>query len=264
MMPGMASTEAIVALAFLGVCGLMVGSFLNVCIARLPQGESIVHPRSRCPQCHAPIRWFDNIPVASYLVLGGRCRACGARISRRYPIVELLTAAAFVVQGIAFADQPLLLCSRLALTALLIVLFGTDIDSERLPDILTLPGIAVGLGLSIVGPPGLEDSFLGVAFGAGILLAIRWLWRWWKGVDGMGLGDVKMLAMIGAFLGWQQIWVVLFFASLAGALVGVSLMVLRGRSLQSRLPFGAFLALAAFAASLWGEALSAWYASLYR
>jgi leader peptidase (prepilin peptidase)/N-methyltransferase len=263
MMPRMASTEAIVGLALLGVCGLMVGSFLNVCIARLPRGESIVRPRSRCPRCQAPIRWFDNVPVVSYVVLGGRCRACRARISRRYPIVELLTAVAFVVQGLAFADEPLMLGSRLVLTALLIVLFGTDIDTERLPDILTLPGIAVGLAWSMVGPPGLEDSLLGIAFGAGILLAIRWLWRWWRGVDGMGLGDVKMLAMIGAFLGWQQILVVLFFASVAGAVVGVSLTVLRGRSLQSRLPFGAFLAVAAFAASVWGEALRAWYASLY-
>src|SRR5580692_8394560 len=101
MMPAMASTEAMVALAFLGVCGLMVGSFLNVCIARLPRGESIVRPRSRCPRCQAPIRWFDNVPVVSYVVLGGRCRACRARISRRYPIVELLTAVAFVVQGLA-------------------------------------------------------------------------------------------------------------------------------------------------------------------
>jgi leader peptidase (prepilin peptidase)/N-methyltransferase len=170
---------------------------------------------------------------------------------------------AFVLQGLAFSDQPILLGSRLVFTALLIVLFGTDFDTQRLPNILTLPGIAVGVAWSVFGPPGLEDSLLGAALGAGILLAIRWLWRWWRGVDGMGLGDVKMLAMIGAFLGWRQIWVVLFFASLAGAVAGVSLTVLRGRSLQSRLPFGTFLALAAFVASVWGEALRAWYASLY-
>jgi leader peptidase (prepilin peptidase)/N-methyltransferase len=259
----MALTDTVAAVALLGLGGLMVGSFLNVCISRLPGRESIVRPRSRCPQCRSPIRWFDNIPVVSYVVLHGRCRACRARISLRYPIVELLTAVAFVVQGLAFADQPMLLASRLVLTALLIVLFGTDLETERLPDIVTLPGLAVGLAWSIFGPPGLEDGLLGAALGAGILLAIRWLWLWWKGVDGMGLGDVKMLAMIGAFLGWRQIWVVLFLASLAGAVVGVSLTVLRGRSLQSRLPFGTFLALAAFAASVWGEALRVWYASLY-
>jgi leader peptidase (prepilin peptidase)/N-methyltransferase len=263
MMPRMGSTDTIVAVALLGLGGLMVGSFLNVCIARLPRRESLVRPRSRCPQCRTPIRWFDNIPIVSYVVLGGRCRACRARISLRYPIVELLTAVAFAVQGLAFLDQPMLLASRLVLTALLIVLFGTDLETERLPNVVTLPGLAVGLAWSLFGPPGLEDGLLGAALGAGILLAIRWLWLWWKGVDGMGLGDVKMLAMIGAFLGWREIWVVLFFASLAGAVVGVSVTVLRGRSLQSRLPFGTFLALAAFAASVWGEALRAWYASLY-
>jgi leader peptidase (prepilin peptidase)/N-methyltransferase len=261
--PPMTSTGGIVAIALFGVGGAMVGSFLNVCIARLPRGESIVRPRSRCPQCQTPIRWFDNIPIVSYVVLGGRCGACRTRISVRYPLVELLTAVAFVIQGLTFADQPVLLGSRLVLTALLIVLFGTDVDTQRLPDALTLPGLAVGLAWSLFVPLGLEESLLGAALGAGILLLIRWLWRWWKGVDGMGLGDVKMLAMIGAFLGWRQIGVVLLFASLTGAVTGVSLMALRGRSLQSRLPFGAFLALAAFAASVWGEALSAWYASFY-
>lgn len=264
MMARIEVTDLIAAVALFGLGGLIVGSFLNVCITRLPGRESIVRPRSRCPQCRSPIRWFDNIPVVSYVVLRGRCRACQARISLRYPIVELLTAVAFVVQGLAFVDQPLLLASRLVLTVLLIVLFGTDLETERLPDIVTLPGLAVGLAWSIFGPPGFVDGLVGAALGAGVLLAIRWLWLWWKGVDGMGLGDVKMLAMVGAFLGWRQIWVVLFLASLAGALVGVSLTVLRGRSLQSRLPFGTFLALAAFAASVWGEALGTWYSSLYR
>lgn len=262
-MPPMVSTEAIVVIA-LALFGAMVGSFLNVCIVRLPRGESIVRPRSRCPQCHTPIRWFDNIPVVSYVILGGRCRACRARISLRYPLVELVTAVAFAVQGLAFSDQPIVLASRLVFTALLIVLFGTDLETERLPNIVTRPGIAVGLAWSVWGPPGVEDSVIGAALGAGVLLAIRWLWFWWKGVDGMGLGDVKMLAMIGAFLGWRHVWLVLFFASLAGAITGVSLALLRGRSLRSRLPFGTFLAPAAFAASVWGNALLSWYAGLYR
>jgi leader peptidase (prepilin peptidase)/N-methyltransferase len=247
----------------LGVFGAMIGSFLNVCIARLPAGESVVSPGSRCPKCRTPIRWFDNIPVVSYLILGGKCRTCRARISLRYPIVEVITAAAFVVQGLAVSDQPMLLASRLVFTAILIVLFGTDLDTQRLPNVLTLPGIVVGVAFSAFTPLGLVDSLIGAVVGAGILLVIRWLWLWWKGVDGMGLGDVKMLAMIGAFLGWRQIWIVLFFASLAGAIIGVSLTSLRGRSMQSRLPFGTFLALAAFAASVWGEALVSWYAGLY-
>jgi leader peptidase (prepilin peptidase)/N-methyltransferase len=247
----------------LGLFGAMIGSFLNVCIARIPAGESVASPGSRCPRCRTPIRWFDNIPVVSYLLLGGKCRACRAGISIRYPVVELVTAAAFVLQGLAVGDQPILLASRLLFTATLIVLFGTDLDTQRLPNVLTLPGIVIGVVFSVFTPPGLVDSLIGAAAGAGILLAIRWGWLWWKGVDGMGLGDVKMLAMIGAFLGWRQIWVVLFFASLAGAIIGVSLTWLRGRSMQSRLPFGTFLAIAAFAASVWGEALVSWYAGLY-
>jgi leader peptidase (prepilin peptidase)/N-methyltransferase len=223
-----------------------------------------VSPGSRCPHCRTPIRWFDNIPVVSYLILGGKCRACHAGISLRYPIIELVTAIAFVIQGFAFLDQPVLLASRLLFTAILIVLFGTDLDTQRLPNVITLPGMAIGIAWSVFGPPGIVDSLIGAAVGAGILLAIRWLWLWWKGVDGMGLGDVKMLAMIGAFLGWRQIWVVLFLASLTGAVIGVSLTALRGRSMQSRLPFGTFLAIAAFFASVWGESLVTWYTGLYR
>jgi leader peptidase (prepilin peptidase)/N-methyltransferase len=247
----------------LGVFGAMIGSFLNVCIGRLPAGESVMHPGSRCPSCKTPIRWFDNIPVLSYLVLRARCRACGAPISMRYPIVEITTAVAFAVQALVFFDHPVLLASRLVFTALLIVLFGTDLDTQRLPNVLTLPGIALGIGWSLLGPPGLVDSLIGAAMGAGILLAIRSAWLWWKGVDAMGLGDVKMLAMIGAFLGWRQVWVVLFLSSLAGAVIGIALSALRGRSMQSRLPFGTFLAIAAFIASVWGEDLITWYAGLY-
>jgi len=148
------------------------------------------------------------------------------------------------------------------LTAILIVLFGTDFDTQRLPDVLTLPGIAIGLAGSLFLPPGIWDSLVGTALGAGILLAIRWVWLRLKGVDAMGLGDVKMLAMIGAFLGWKQVWVVLVLASFAGAIIGIGLTMARGRSMQSRLPFGTFLALAAYVASLWGDRLVAWYLEL--
>jgi leader peptidase (prepilin peptidase)/N-methyltransferase len=244
-----------------GVLGLMIGSFLNVCIARIPAGESVVSPGSRCPSCKTPIAWYDNIPVVSYVVLGGRCRKCRRPISMRYPLVELITAGAFALQAVEFGDQPLLLASRLIFTAMLIVLFGTDFDTQRLPDVLTLPGIAIGLAGSLILPPGIWESLVGAALGAGILLAIRWLWLRVKGVDAMGLGDVKMLAMIGAFLGWKQVWVVLVLSSFAGAVVGVGLTMTRGRSMQTRLPFGTFLALAAFIASLWGERLVAWYLS---
>src|SRR5262245_34733233 len=255
-------------LAGLAVFGLMVGSFLNVCIGRIPAGESIVSPGSRCPSCRKPIAWYDNVPVLSYLLLGGRCRSCKTRISVRYPIVEIVTAVAFVLQGLALGDalpdQVPLLAARLLFTALLITLFGTDLDTMRLPDVLTIPGIVAGLLLSIWLPPGLVSSVIGAALGAAIPYAIRWIWFRMKGVDAMGLGDVKMLAMIGAFLGWQQVLVVLFLASLAGAVIGVALSALKGRSLASRLPFGTFLALGAYAASVWGGAIVSWYVGLYR
>jgi leader peptidase (prepilin peptidase)/N-methyltransferase len=251
------------ALLALAVAGLMVGSFLNVCIARIPSGESIVAPASRCPSCRRPIRWYDNVPVVSYVVLGGRCRNCRAAISWRYPLVEVVTAAAFVGQGLAAGDDSALLASRLVLTSLLVILFGTDYDTQRLPNVLTYPGLAAGLAFSLVAPPGFTASAAGALLGAAILLAVRWIWKRTTGVDGMGLGDVKMLAMIGAFLGWRHVWLVLFFASLSGAVIGLGLMTLQGRSFQSRLPFGTFLAIAAYVSSLAGDRLLDWYLDLY-
>jgi leader peptidase (prepilin peptidase)/N-methyltransferase len=250
-------------LLIVGVFGLMIGSFLNVCIARLPNGESVVSPRSRCPKCNTPISWYDNVPVLSYLVLGAKCRACRSPISIRYPLVEITTAVAFVLQAIAFPDDPILLASRLVFTAMLIVLFGTDYDTQRLPNVITLPGVVVGVVFSLFTPPGIVASLIGAALGAGILLAVRWIWRKLRGVDAMGLGDVKMLAMIGAFLGWREIWVVLFIASLTGASIGVLLTMRQGRSMQTRLPFGTFLAIAAYIASIVGERLLSWYLGLY-
>ena len=251
------------ALILLGLFGLVVGSFLNVCIGRLPAGESIVSPGSRCPSCRTPIAWYDNVPVVSYLVLGGRCRRCRASISSRYPLTELATAVAFVLQGLAVGADPPLLGVRLLFTAALIALFGTDLETQRLPNVITLPGIVVGALVSLFLPPGITNSLLGIACGGGILWLVRAGWKRATGVDGMGLGDVKMLAMIGAFLGWRQVWLVLFLSSLIGALVGALLLVAGRRSWQTRLPFGTFLAAAAFVASLSGEAIVAWYLAIY-
>jgi len=250
----------------LAVFGLMVGSFLNVCISRIPAGESVVSPRSRCPRCKTPIAGYDNIPVLSYLLLRGRCRKCGLAISAFYPAIEVATALAFVGQGLVVGDDFPLLGTRLVFTSMLIVLFGTDLQTMRLPDVITLPGIVLGLLFSLVlpPPPGIFSSLVGAALGAALPWLIRWLWFRLTGVDGMGLGDVKMLAMIGAFLGWQQVWVVLLFASLCGALVGLGLIAIRQRSLASKLPFGTFLAIAAYFASLFGGPLVTWYAALYR
>ena len=166
--------------------GLMIGSFLNVCISRLPAGESVVFPGSRCPSCRTPIRWHDNLPVVSYVLLGGRCRACRASIRARYPIVERVTAAAFVTQALFWGDDPLMLAARLVLTGLLVALFGTDLETQRLPNVLTIPGAIAGLLFSIWLPPGVSSSVIGLALGAVILLGIRWLWRRVAGTEGWG------------------------------------------------------------------------------
>jgi leader peptidase (prepilin peptidase) / N-methyltransferase len=222
----------------LGIFGLMLGSFLNVCISRLPRGQSIVRPGSHCFSCNTPIRWYDNIPVVSFLVLRGRCRACREPYSPRYLFVELITG-------------------------IVIALFATDLETQRLPNVLTFPGIALGLLFSLWLPPGIQSSVIGAALGASVLLGIRWLWKRATGVDAMGLGDVKMMAMIGAFLGWQQVLLVLFLSSISGSVIG-GLLMLRGRSAQSRLPFGTFLALSAFVATLLGDAIVNWYVGLYK
>jgi leader peptidase (prepilin peptidase)/N-methyltransferase len=252
-----------VLLVLLSAVGLVIGSFLNVVIGRLPRGESVVFPGSHCPACSAAIRWYDNLPVLSYVMLGGKCRSCKTRISIRYPIVEIVTAVGFVVTGWFFAPHVPLLVTRLVFVAALVALFGTDLETQRLPNVITLPGIVAGLVLSAFLPPGLASSAIGAGLGAGILMAIRWGWRRATGVEGMGLGDVKMLAMIGAWLGWRQVWTVLFLASLAGAVIGLLLTAVRARSLQSRLPFGTFLSIGAFVAMLVGDDLIDWYLELY-
>jgi leader peptidase (prepilin peptidase)/N-methyltransferase len=209
------------------------------------------------------IAWYDNVPVVSYLVLGGKCRNCKAPISVIYPVVELITAIAFVLQGLVVGMDDPLLAARLVFTAMLIVLFGTDLQTMRLPNVITYPGIVLGLLLSLFLPPGFVPAVIGAAIGAAIPWLIRWAWFRATGVEAMGLGDVKMLAMIGAFLGWQQVWVTLFMASLAGAIVGVALLRSGGRTMSARLPFGTFLAVAAYAASLVGNDLVVWYLGLY-
>ena len=247
-----------------GLFGLMIGSFLNVCICRLPRRESVVTPGSRCPHCRAPISWYDNIPILSYVLLGGRCRRCRAAIGARYVGVEAATGIIFAGHALVIGPD-LLLAPRLCLAAIVIALFAIDLEHQILPNVITLPGIGVGLVASaFLHPPDLVASLEGAALGAGVLLAIRWGWRRATGVDGMGLGDVKMLAMIGAFLGWQGVALTLFLGSLVGAIVGISLALIGRGTMKSRLPFGTFLGAAALVASLWGTGLVEWYAGWYR
>lgn len=246
-----------------GLVGLVVGSYLNVVAHRLPLGRSTVTPRSRCPACGAPIRARDNLPVLSWLLLGGRCRDCGAPISPRYPLVEAATGLLFAGAVARFGFTPRALAAAI-LAALLVALAAIDLDHYWLPDKITLPGIAAGLASQVVVAGG--DLALGAAgalVGAGILLLLAGAWELARGVEGMGLGDVKMLAMIGAFLGIAGALVTLVVGTLAGSIAGLAL-VARGRGgLDAKLPFGLFLAGGGLVALFFGEPIARAYLGLF-
>lgn len=249
--------------ALVGLFGLAVGSFLNVCIHRVPRRLSLSTPGSRCGACEAPIGWRDNVPVVSYALLGGRCRHCGARISLVYPLVEVATMALFLVHLWVFGLTPLG-AVRLVFACAMLVLFFIDLELQILPNRITLPGIVAGLAASVFLPPGITLSVLGALLGGGVLWAIAEIYVRVRGIEGMGMGDVKMLGMIGAFLGAPLMALTLVLSSLAGALVGVGLMAAGRGDLQRRLPFGTFLAAAAVFASLWGQPIVDWYAGFYQ
>jgi leader peptidase (prepilin peptidase) / N-methyltransferase len=249
--------------AGLAVLGLAVGSFLNVCIHRLPRKSSIVSPASNCPQCGYVLRWFDNIPVVSYAMLRGRCRGCGTGISIRYPIVEIVTMAVFVLHYAVFGLD-IILVPRLVFASALIVLFAIDLEHHLLPNVITLPGTSLGLVFSTMLPPGLVDALLGALLGGGVLWIIGEAYYRYSGQEGMGGGDVKMLAMIGAFLGWKQVVLTLVLSSLLGSIVGVLVLVFGRGGMKSALPYGTFLSLAGLFSSLFGERLIAWYLQFYR
>lgn len=249
-------------LTILVLLGLAVGSFLNVCIHRIPRGQSLMFPGSRCPGCGYELRWFDNIPVASYALLGGRCRRCRARISIRYPLVELATMALFVGHGLTFGWTALLV-PRLFFACVLVVLFAIDLEHHLLPNAITLPGIVIGLISSAVLPPGLVDALIGVLIGGGVLWLIGEAYYRYSGHEGMGGGDVKMLAMIGAFLGWKLVLVTLVLSSFAGSIIGLAVIAAKRGGMKYALPYGTFLALGALAASLAGDRIVNWYVSFY-
>jgi leader peptidase (prepilin peptidase)/N-methyltransferase len=261
-------TPDFVELSLVGLIGLAIGSFLNVVIHRLPRGGSVISPASQCPHCHYVLRAADNIPVLSYVLLGGKCRKCRAPISPRYPIIELVTGLVFVAHYLVFGWTGLL-AIRLVFAAAMIALFAIDLEHHLLPDRITLPGIAAGLAASLFFPPGLRDAVIGVLAGGGVLWLIGEAyfqyskWRTGEGEEGMGGGDVKMLAMIGAFLGWDLVILTLVLSSIAGAVIGMSVIALKRGGLKYALPYGTFLALAALAASLYGREIIDWYTSLY-
>lgn len=225
--------------------GLVLGSFLNVVVHRVPRQMSVLAPRSHCPACGRLIRWFDNLPVLSWLLLRGRCRRCGARISVRYPLVELATGLllAAVADRFGVSVQG---AAALVFGALLLALALIDLEHFLLPDVLTLPGIAAGMLFSLAG--GLVrplDALIGAALGAMLPYAVIVLYRLVRGVEGMGLGDVKLLAMIGAFIGWQGALLTLCVGACAGAVVGIGLVFAGRGKADTELPFGTFLSAAA-------------------
>lgn len=250
------------ALVVAGLFGLLVGSFLNVCIYRLPRGTSIVWPASACGSCRRELRWFENIPIVSWAVLGAKCARCKASISLQYPLVEAITAVLFVLVVATTPVGPQL-AARLLFVCALIVLFGIDLEHQILPNAITLPGIVLGLAFSLAGPPGWRASLLGVLLGGGVLYAIAWGYYAVRREEGLGMGDVKMLGMIGAFLGWQAVLLTLVLASLSGALIGVAMISLQRGSMKYALPFGTFLAIGALVAMLAGQPIIDWYVGFY-
>ncbi|MGH9443010.1 MAG: prepilin peptidase [Thermoanaerobaculia bacterium] len=246
---------------FAAISGLLVGSFLNVCVYRIPRGRSIVSPRSKCPACGAPIRARDNVPVLSWLLLGGKCRDCRARISARYPAVELGNAILWTFAAIRAESASDFAAAAVFFSACLVLIL-IDLDFQILPDAITLPLAAAGIAFSVFsGRLPWRSSVAGLAAGAGVLWLVAVSYEKLTHREGMGLGDVKMLGAIGAFTGPVGVLFTVLFASLAGSVVGVALM-LRGGDWKTRLPFGVFLGLAGIAAYFYASPLWHWYRGL--
>jgi leader peptidase (prepilin peptidase)/N-methyltransferase len=258
-----------------GVIGAIIGSFLNVVIHRLPREESIVLPSSRCPSCGAAIAFYDNVPVLSYLLIGGRCRSCKTHISARYPAVEALTACLFVL--VAWHDGPTFaLPFDLVFIAAVTALVFIDAEHMILPNVITYPGIVFSLDdlpMLLNGPlagmplwaASLIGAFLGALIGGGSLWLMGWTWEKLRGIEAMGLGDVKMMFMVGAYLGWRLTILNIFLGVLSGSIIGIALMMRQGRrNMQMLLPFGVFLGIGAIAALLIGSNIVEWYAGQFR
>ena len=254
-------TELLTHPVFGAIAGLAVGSFLNVCIHRLPIRASLMWPPSHCPHCRAQVRPYDNIPVISYVVLRGRCRSCGKRISLQYPMIELLTGVLFFAAFLLF--DPPLLYQRLLFACAMVVLFVIDLEHRILPDAVTFPGMAVGLIFSFFMPPGWLDSLIGLLVGGGSLWLMGELYYRVREEEGLGFGDVKMLAMIGAFLGWKLMLLTLILSSFIGSIVGVVVIASKRGDMKYALPFGTFLAVGALVSAVVGERIVNWYSSFY-
>jgi leader peptidase (prepilin peptidase)/N-methyltransferase len=239
---------------FAFIFGAVIGSFLNVCIFRIPAKTSIIKPPSQCPHCHHPIRFYDNIPIISFIVLRSKCRDCGGKISWRYPLVELITAVLSLLLFLKFG-LTLIFLTFFIFTAVLIVITFIDLDQQIIPDVLTLPGIPIFflLAIFVVKIPWLE-ALIGLLIGGGVLFAIAFVYELLTKREGMGGGDIKLLAMIGGFLGWKSLIFILLFSSFSGAIVGITAMIIKKQDMKYAVPFGPFLSAAAVAYLFWGDA----------
>jgi len=241
------------------ILGLIVGSFSNVCIYRIPKNESIVYPASHCPKCHSPIKPVDNIPLLSYILLKGRCRNCKSKISVQYPIVELLTGLIYLVIYLIYGLSIQSLIYIILSSALIIIAF-IDLNEQIVPDVISLPGIVAGLVLSFfVLYISFIDSASGIVVGGGIILIIGLAGSAIFKKEAMGGGDVKLAAMVGAFLGWRYIIISLFLGFFLGAIVGIILILSKIKSREDTVPFGPFIVLGSFITLLWGEKILFWY-----
>lgn len=256
----MSQTQISILFFILGSC---LGSFLNVCIYRIPRKISLIKPASHCPQCGNPIRPYDNIPILSFLILRGRCRSCGGRISFQYPVVEAWAGVLLLGLYLRFDfGADFLIHALLSLS--LVVVFFIDHYHSIIPDVITIPGVGLAIALSFI-PGGISpiSCLLGIGLGGGGLLAVALLGRVAFKKEAMGGGDLKLAAMIGGFLGWRVLLVALFLSSLLGAVVGVLLIVLRVRSRSSPIPFGPFIALGSIASQFWGKDIIRAYLGLF-
>jgi leader peptidase (prepilin peptidase)/N-methyltransferase len=264
-------TDSAIFFVFAFLFGATVGSFLNVCIYRLPRDRSIVFPPSACPACGSRIAPRDNIPIVGYLLLGGRCRSCRVRISWLYPAVELLNGLLTLFLSIKFQLTPAFFVLFLFCSALVVVTF-IDLEHQIIPDSISLPGIVLGFAASVLLPwlgwggglvgIGWKDSLIGIVAGGGSLLIVAYGYQLLTKKDGMGGGDIKLLAMMGAFLGWRSIPFIIFSSSLVGSVVGVSLIMGRKKDSQVPIPFGPFLAFGALLYIFFGRELIHWYLGL--
>jgi leader peptidase (prepilin peptidase)/N-methyltransferase len=244
------------------IFGACIGSFLNVCIYRIPAGESVVHPGSSCPRCKTLIPFYDNIPVVSYLILAGKCRKCNLPIAMRYPLVELLTGLLAMACSLAFGPSLHALVVFTFIATLIVVAF-IDLDHRIIPDSISLPGIPLFFLASLAVPTVTwQASALGILAGGGSLFAVAWGYQLIAGREGMGGGDIKLLAMIGAMIGWRGILFTLFAASAIGTLVGILTMIRSGKGMKLAIPFGPFLALGAVLYLFFGEGIVRWYLNL--